>query len=71
MDGAVVGEDAMVGAGALVPPGMIVPPRSLAIGAPAKVRRPLTADEIAWLKQSAKNYAQYAETYRQEGWSAA
>jgi carbonic anhydrase/acetyltransferase-like protein (isoleucine patch superfamily) len=70
MDGAVVGPEAMVGAGALVPPGMVVPPRTLAIGSPAKVKRELTPEEIAFLAQSARNYARYAEQYRQEGWAA-
>ncbi len=64
LDGAVVGPDAMVGAGALVPPGMVVPPGTLVLGAPAKVKRPLTADEIASLRTSAANYAEYAARYR-------
>jgi carbonic anhydrase/acetyltransferase-like protein (isoleucine patch superfamily) len=66
LDGAVVGPDAMVGAGALVPPGMVVPPGTLVLGAPAKVKRPLTADEIAFLRTSAANYAGYAARYRGE-----
>jgi carbonic anhydrase/acetyltransferase-like protein (isoleucine patch superfamily) len=66
LDGAVVGPDAMVGAGALVPPGMVVPPGTLVLGAPAKVKRPLTADEIAFLRTSAANYAGYAARYRRE-----
>lgn len=51
--GAVIGNGATVGAGSLVAPGavlpqgMIVPPRSLVAGVPAKVRRELSADEIA------------------------
>jgi carbonic anhydrase/acetyltransferase-like protein (isoleucine patch superfamily) len=64
LDGAVVGPDAMVGAGALVPPGMVVPPGTLVLGAPAKVKRPLTPDEIAFLRTSAANYAGYAARYR-------
>ncbi len=64
LDGAVVGPDAMVGAGALVPPGMVVPPGKLVLGAPAKVKRDLTADEIAFLRTSAANYAGYAARYR-------
>ena len=69
MDGAVVGEDAMVGAGSLVPPGMVVPPRTLAVGSPARVKRDLTPDEIAWFRTSATNYAGYAAQYRREGWA--
>ena len=66
LDGAVVGPDAMIGAGALVPPGMVVPPGTLVLGAPAKVKRPLTPDELAFLRASAANYAGYAARYRGE-----
>jgi carbonic anhydrase/acetyltransferase-like protein (isoleucine patch superfamily) len=67
LDGAVVGPDAMVGAGALVPPGMVVPPGTLVLGAPARVKRELTPEEIAFFRTSAANYAGYAARYRGEG----
>jgi carbonic anhydrase/acetyltransferase-like protein (isoleucine patch superfamily) len=67
LDGAVVGPDAMVGAGALVPPGMVVPPGKLVLGAPAKVKRDLTAEELAFLRTSAERYAGYAAKYRALG----
>jgi carbonic anhydrase/acetyltransferase-like protein (isoleucine patch superfamily) len=70
MDGAVVGEEAIVGAGSLVPPGMVVPPRTLALGSPAKVKRALSPEEIAFFRTSAQNYARYAQQYLREGWSA-
>ncbi len=56
MDKAVVGEGALVGARALVTEGTIIPPHTLWIGAPAKYKRDLTAEEIAWLNKSAGNY---------------
>jgi gamma-carbonic anhydrase len=64
LDGAVVGPDAMVGAGALVPPGMVVPPGTLVLGSPAKVKRPLTPEELAFFRASAERYAGYAAEYR-------
>ncbi len=67
LDGAVVGPDAMVGAGALVPPGMVVPPGKLVLGAPAKVKRDLTVEELAFLRTSAARYARYAAAYRRGG----
>ena len=67
LDGAVVGESAMVGAGALVPPGMHVPPRTLVVGVPARVKRPLTDDELAHLERSWKNYVGYKEKYLGQG----
>jgi carbonic anhydrase/acetyltransferase-like protein (isoleucine patch superfamily) len=69
LDGAVVGEEAMVGAGAIVPPNMKVPPRTLVLGAPARVKRDLTAEELAHLPQSAASYVQHAREYLAEGWS--
>lgn len=69
MDGAVIGDDCIIGAGALVTPGVVIPAGSLAVGSPARVRRPLTEAERAFLVQSAQNYMGYAEAYRQ-AWAA-
>ncbi len=63
MDKVVVGEGALVGARALVTEGTIIPPHTLWVGAPAKFKRELKADEIAWLKQAAANYVAYAQQY--------
>ena len=67
LDGAEIGPDAMVGAGALVPPGMKVPPRTLVLGTPARVVRPLTDAELDHLRASAAHYVEYADAYRREG----
>lgn len=64
LDGAVVEEESMIGAGAVVPPGMVVPSGKLVLGAPAKVKRDLTAAERAFFLESAARYAGYAATYR-------
>ena len=64
LDGAVVGPDAMIGAGALVPPGMVVPSGKLVLGAPARVVRDLTPEEIASFRNSAARYVGYAAKYR-------
>jgi len=66
LNGAHVGAESIVGAGALVPEGMIVPPRSLVVGLPAKVKRPLTDEELAGLRYYAENYYEYKETYLAE-----
>jgi len=57
LNGAVIGENSLVGAGALVTERKVIPPGSLVIGAPAKVARPLSDDEIARNRQSATHYA--------------
>ncbi|WP_213958609.1 MULTISPECIES: phenylacetic acid degradation protein PaaY [unclassified Variovorax] len=48
MDEAEIGASSFVAACAFVPAGMKVPPRSLAAGMPAKVKRELSDQEIAW-----------------------
>jgi gamma-carbonic anhydrase len=64
LDRAVVGPFAVVAAGAVVREGFIVPEGTLAAGVPARVVRPLTDDERAFLLQSARNYVGYARSYR-------
>ncbi len=63
MDGAVIGEDSVIGAGTLVVEGTVVPPKSVVLGSPGRVKRPVTTAEVAWIKQSADNYVHYARQY--------
>jgi carbonic anhydrase/acetyltransferase-like protein (isoleucine patch superfamily) len=63
MDGAVIGEDSVIGAGALVTEGTSIPSKSLAFGSPAKVRRPVTEQELLWIRESSANYVNYAGQY--------
>lgn len=67
MDKAVVGEGALVGARALVTEGTVIPPHTLWVGAPARYKRDLTQDEIAWLKKSAGNYVRYSREFLEDG----
>jgi carbonic anhydrase/acetyltransferase-like protein (isoleucine patch superfamily) len=66
LNGAHVGEEAIVAAQTLVPEGMVVPPRTLVMGTPAKVRRPITEEERAGLRRYAQDYLEYKETYLAE-----
>ncbi|MEZ0391496.1 MAG: gamma carbonic anhydrase family protein [Pseudobdellovibrionaceae bacterium] len=65
MDQAKIGEYSLVGAGSLVTEGSQFPPRSLILGRPAKVKRELTAEEVALLSESADNYLLYSSWYDQ------
>ncbi|WP_038218209.1 phenylacetic acid degradation protein PaaY [Xenophilus azovorans] len=56
MDEAVIGERAIVAACAFVPAGMQVPPATLVAGVPAKVKRPLGDEEIAWKLEGTHTY---------------
>jgi carbonic anhydrase/acetyltransferase-like protein (isoleucine patch superfamily) len=66
LDDVRVGAQSIVAAGALVSPGTIIPPRSLAMGFPAKVKRPLTDDEVAELDVFWQNYVELTRQYKQE-----
>jgi gamma-carbonic anhydrase len=64
MDGVRVGRQSLVAAGSLLTPGTIIPPRSLVIGSPARVKRELTDDELAYLLQSWRNYTELKKHYQ-------
>lgn len=69
LNGARIGAGSIVAAGALVPEGMEVPPGSLAMGVPAKVRRPVRPDERERILRHAANYAHHRQDYLEEGTS--
>ena len=64
LDFAKIGKNCMVGAGSVVTGKMDAPDGSLVLGNPAKVVRPLSADEISGLRRNAEHYAQLKERYR-------
>ena len=64
LNGAKIGDDCIVGAGALVTGKMDAPAGSMILGSPAKVVRPLTAEEIEGNRISARGYLHTAEQYR-------
>ena len=66
LDGAVVEEGAQIGAGAVVPPGMVVPAGQLVLGIPARVKRPLTAEESADILEIRDRYIELKEEYRSQ-----
>jgi carbonic anhydrase/acetyltransferase-like protein (isoleucine patch superfamily) len=63
LNGAKVGAGALVGAGAIVGEGKEIPPNSLAVGAPARVIRELTPENVARIKRGAIHYAASWKTY--------
>ncbi|MBK8465126.1 MAG: gamma carbonic anhydrase family protein [Chloracidobacterium sp.] len=63
MDGVRVGRNSLVAAGSLLTPGTQIPPNSLVMGSPAKVKRELTHDELAYLDQSWRNYTELKKQY--------
>jgi carbonic anhydrase/acetyltransferase-like protein (isoleucine patch superfamily) len=63
LNGSSIGADSIVAAGSLVVEGMQVPPRSLVMGAPARVKRPLQDEEVADIRRYAERYVGYRLDY--------
>jgi carbonic anhydrase/acetyltransferase-like protein (isoleucine patch superfamily) len=63
LDDAVVGQGSVVGAGAVVTPGTVIPPRSLVLGVPARVVRPVGADDESFHRALAAKYVRLKENY--------
>jgi len=66
LDGARIGRNSLIGAGSLITPGTIIPPESLVLGAPARVKRQLTSDELENLRRSWQNYVELSRRYISE-----
>lgn len=70
LDGVRIGRNSLVAAGSLLTPGTQIPPNSLVMGSPAKVKRELNTDELAYLEKSWRNYVElkrYYETTDENG----
>lgn len=58
LNGAVVGKNCLVGAGAVITERKVFPDRSLIVGAPARVARVLSDEDVAKLLKSAEIYVE-------------
>lgn len=66
LDGVVIEDDVMIGAGSLVPQGKRLVSGYLYFGTPVKQIRPLTEQEVAYLKYGAANYVKLKDAYLAE-----
>ena len=66
LNGAVVESDTIIAAGALVVEGARIPARSLVMGRPAAVKRALTDQEVASIRDYAARYVKYRLDYVDE-----
>jgi carbonic anhydrase/acetyltransferase-like protein (isoleucine patch superfamily) len=64
LDGVLLEEECLVAAGSLVAPGTKVPRGSLLMGAPARVRRSVTAEDLDLIHRSAQNYVKLRADYK-------
>ncbi len=65
LNGAKVGSNCIIGAGALVTLGMEIPDGMMAFGSPAKVRRPLTEEEVESNRWSVGCYEEHREYFKE------
>ena len=61
LNGAQIGKGCLIGAGALVTQNAVIPDGCMAVGSPARVKRPLTPEEMDGLRRSAADYRQEAQ----------
>ncbi len=66
LNNAVIGRECLIGAGALIAEGKVIPDRSLVLGAPGRVVRQLTDDEVRMIRGISVHYVDNAERYRRE-----
>jgi len=65
LNGAKIGKNCLIGAKALVGEGKEIPDNSLAVGAPAKVIRKLTPENIERMRMGTKSYMDRAQIYKE------
>lgn len=63
LNGVEIHSDCIIAAGSLLVEGVTIPARSLVMGSPAKVTRPLTDAEVASVKDYASRYVRYRLDY--------
>ena len=66
-DGATVGKHSILGVGSILLEGRKIPPRSVAVGAPAKIIRKATLEDVRAIKESYKAYVKMSQLYEKTG----
>ncbi len=66
-DGATIGTHSIIGIGSVVLEGRAIPPRSVAVGAPAKVMRKTSDEDIRMIRESYRAYVKMAQKYTSTG----
>ena len=67
MNGAKVGKGCLIGAGSLVTQNSEIPDGMLAMGSPARVKRPLTEEEKQYIADSVPEYLEVGKMLKEDG----
>jgi carbonic anhydrase/acetyltransferase-like protein (isoleucine patch superfamily) len=65
LNGAVIGRNCLVGAGAVVTEGKVFPDNSVIIGAPARVARTATDEDIARIQRATQSYVERRQFFKE------
>ncbi|GAB6934113.1 MAG: gamma carbonic anhydrase family protein [Calditerricola sp.] len=65
LDGVEIGEYALIGANTFIPSGKKIPPYTLVLGAPGKVVRELTEQDLELVKMTTRVYREKAKQFRE------
>ena len=63
LDNCEIGDESIIAAGSLVAPRTKIPPRSMVMGRPGKVVRPVTDQDLVWVRGSVQIYVDSARTF--------
>ncbi len=61
--GSKIGTGSIIGAGTVVKEGFVVPPRSLVVGAPGRIVREITDEQLEFIKYSVRGYVEAIDEY--------
>jgi carbonic anhydrase/acetyltransferase-like protein (isoleucine patch superfamily) len=64
LNGAKIGENCLIGANALITEGKEIPPRSVVMGAPGKIVREVSDDDLKRIRQGVRSYIERMHLYR-------
>ncbi len=65
LNNAQIGNNCIIGANALIPEGKVIPDGSLVVGAPGRVVRQLSEEQIAQLRKSSAGYVENGRRFRE------
>jgi carbonic anhydrase/acetyltransferase-like protein (isoleucine patch superfamily) len=63
LDGARIGRNSIVAAGSVIPPYSVIGDGALVMGAPAKIKRELTEEDIKNMKKGTSEYLELVKNY--------
>jgi carbonic anhydrase/acetyltransferase-like protein (isoleucine patch superfamily) len=62
-----IGDYCLIGAGCVVSEGMKVPDNSFVVGVPGKIKGALSPEQMKWVQDSPREYAELARRYKEAG----